>query len=311
MVKILFMGTSEFAVPSLEKLIKSDCSIIGVVTQPDRPRGRGKKVSFTPIKELAIENELPVYQPKKIKDPAAVDNILDMDPDLIIVVSYGQIIPIEILAYPRYGSVNLHASLLPEYRGAAPIQRAIMDGKRTSGITTMFMDEGLDTGDIIMQIPIPIAEDINHGDYERLLAVEGAELLLDTVSAIQSGSMPRKKQDDRRATYAPMITREDEKINWHKAAREIHHKVRGLSPKPGAYTDINGIKVKIFETSVVDENIVGEISEVVAINQDSFTIQTKKGLLVVYEVQRAGRKRMSVRDFLKGFTLNKGDLLDS
>ncbi|HZJ84821.1 MAG TPA: methionyl-tRNA formyltransferase [Syntrophomonadaceae bacterium] len=310
-MKILFMGTSEFAVPSLEKLIENDCSIVGVITQPDRPRGRGKKVSFTPIKELAIEKKLPVYQPKKIKDPETINYILDMDPDLIIVVSYGQIIPVEILDYPRYGSVNLHASLLPEYRGAAPIQRAIMDGKRISGITTMFMDEGLDTGDIIMQIPIPIAGDINHGDYESLLAVEGAELLLDTVSAIQSGSMPRKKQDDSRATYAPMITREDEKINWHKTAQGIHSKIRGLSPKPGAYTSINGIKVKIFKSSVVEGNKVGEIGEVVAINQDSFTIQTEKGLLVVGEVQRAGRQRMSVGDFLKGFTLNKGDLLDS
>ncbi len=305
------MGTSAFAVPSLEMLIKNDCTIVGVVTQPDRPRGRGKKVLPSPIKKTALENDLLVYQPDKIKEPDAINYIIALDPDIIVVVSYGQIIPVEILDYPRYGSINLHASLLPEYRGAAPIQRAIMEGKKVSGITTMFMDEGLDTGDIIMQIPITIAENINHGEYEKILAKEGAGLLLDTIRTIQSGSMPRRKQDDKKATYAAMITRDEEKINWHKPALDIHCKIRGLSPKPGAFTIINGVNVKIFSSHIVDEETVGQIGEVVEVTPDSFIVQTKKGLLAVYEVQRAGRRKMATADFLKGFTLNEGDLLDS
>lgn len=303
------MGTSTFAVPSLEKLINSRCTIVGVVTQPDRPRGRGKKVLPTPVKEIAIKHNLSIYQPYRIKDSETINYILAWDPDLIVVVSYGQIIPIEILEYPRYGCVNLHASLLPEYRGAAPIQRAIMDGKNVSGITTMFMEEGLDTGDIIMQVPIPIDDNINHGDYENQLANVGAELLLDTIRALECGSMPRRKQDDNKATYAAMISREEEEIDWQNTAIDIHNKIRGLSPNPGAFTMINGTKVKIYSTCIIDEYAVGQVGEVVDINQDGFAVQTKKGILLIKEVQRAGKNRMIAKDFLQGFTLNKGDLL--
>ena len=303
------MGTSTFAVPSFEKLIASKCNIVGVVTQPDRPRGRGKKVLPTPVKEVALKHNLSIYQPHSIKDSDTINYILAWEPDLIVVVSYGQIIPREIIDYPRYGCVNLHASLLPEYRGAAPIQRAIMEGKKVSGITTMFMDEGLDTGDIIMQVPIPINDNIDHGDYELQLANEGVEILLDTIRALECGSMPRRKQDNSKTSYAPMITKEEEKINWHNSAVDIHNKIRGLSPNPGAFTIINDTKVKIFATTVIDTEARGQAGEVVDINNVGFAVQTAKGILLIKEVQRAGKNKMNAKDFLRGFNLNKGDLL--
>ncbi|NLB88667.1 MAG: methionyl-tRNA formyltransferase [Syntrophomonadaceae bacterium] len=310
-MRIVFMGTSDFAVPSLEKLIKNDFDIVGVVTQPDRPKGRGKKVMPTPIKEVALANNLTIIQPNRIRDVDAINQVLAWEPDLVIVVSYGQIIPKEILDYPRYGCINLHASLLPEYRGAAPIQRAIMDGKKVSGVTTMFMEEGLDTGDIIMQIPVPIDEDMDHGSYEKLLASKGAGLLVDTIRAIQSGSMPRKKQDDSKATYAHMITSEDEKIDWNNSAVDINNQIRGLCPTPGAFTTINGEKIKIYKTKVIDEEQTGIAGTVLEINKDGFIVQTQKGLILVQEVQRPGKKRMSAFSFLQGFTLTEGTILNS
>lgn len=310
-MRIIFMGTSVFAVPSLKKLINNNFTIVSVVTQPDRPRGRGKKMQPTPVKEIAEEYNLEVFQPQRVKDPDTINYILDLEPDLIVVVSYGQIIPTEILDYPRYGCINLHASLLPEYRGAAPIQRVIMDGKKVSGVTTMFMEEGLDTGDIIMQVPIPINNDINHGEYEKKLAAAGAELLIDTIRTIESGSMPQRKQNDEKATYAPMITREDEKIDWNNTAEHIHNQVRGLNPEPAAFTIINGVKVKIHKTILVDENQTGQPGVVIDTDRDKFTVQTKQGRLLITEVQREGKRRMSARDFLQGFSLEKGSLLDS
>lgn len=305
------MGSSVFAIPSLEKLIKNNFNIIGVVTQPDRPKGRGKKLMPTPVKEIAEANNLTIIQPNKIKDLDTINQILAWEPDLIAVVSYGQIIPKEILDYPRYGCINLHASLLPEYRGAAPIQRAIMDGKKVSGITTMFMEEGLDTGDIIMQVPVPIDKDIDHGDYEKILALKGAGLLVDTIRSIECGSMPRRKQDDSKATYAAMITNEDEKIDWDKAASDIKNQIRGLSPSPGAFTMINGEKIKIYKTDVVDEEQTGKVGMVLEVNKEGFTVQTKKGVILVQEVQRPGKKRMSAFNFLQGFTLEEGTVLNS
>ncbi len=310
-MKIVFMGTSVFAVPSLEKLIDNNFTVVGVVTQPDRPQGRGKKVMPTPIKIIAEQNNLPVYQPQKVKDNSTINQIINWDPDLIIVVSYGQIIPKEILEYPRYGCINVHASMLPEYRGAAPIRRAIMEGKKMSGITTMFMDEGLDTGDIIMQMPVPIDSSINHGDLESILAATGAELLIDTIRAIQSGSMPRRKQDNSKATYAAMITNEEEKIDWTQAAPHIHAKVRALGPQPGAFTYINGTKVKIFGTSIVNELQKGVTGLILEVSKEGFAVQTGAGVLLVTQVQREGKRKMTAREFLQGFALKAGTLLDS
>ncbi len=308
-MKLVFMGTSMFAVPALEKLIENNYSIVGVVTQPDRPKGRGKRVLPTPIKQTAEQNNLPVIQPLKIRDNNAINQITKWDPDLIIVVSYGQIIPKEILEYPHFGCINIHASLLPEYRGAAPIQRAIMDGKKTTGVTTMFMEEGLDTGDIIMQVPISIYNDMDHGDLEKVLALTGAELLMDTLSTIQSGSMPRRKQDNDKANYAAMISSEEEKIDWTKPVQNINDKIRALAPKPGAFTYINGTKVKLYKTSIVGENQKGKAGLVLKVEKDSFTVQTGQGILLIKEVQRENKKRMSTREFLQGFNLHEGTVI--
>ena len=308
-LKIVFMGTSDFAVPSMAKLIDSQHDIIGVVTQPDRPRGRGKKVMSSPIKELARERNIEVFQPTRIKDEDAIDKVRCWEADLIVVVSYGQIIPVDILDSPRLGCVNVHASLLPHYRGAAPIQRALMAGDKVSGVTTMFMNEGLDTGDIILQMPVDIDEDMDGGDLENILAQVGADLLIDTMAILASGSCPRRKQDNHRSSYASMLTREEEQINWSDKALMIKNRIRALSPQPAAFASFGGERFKIFKCRLVDKGGGGVPGEVVSISHDGFYVQTGDGTLEILEVQRQGRKRISCAEFLKGFEINPGDIL--
>lgn len=310
-MKIVFMGTSDFAVPSLLKLIESPNEIMAVVTQPDRPRGRGNKFIPSPVKGIALQHHLDIYQPARVKADEAVDKIRSWEADLIVVVSYGQIIPAELLDYPRLGCINVHASLLPRYRGAAPIQRAIMAGEKMSGVTTMVMDTGLDTGDIILQIPVPINPDMDHGEYEQILAAAGADLLMDTLAILESGSFPRKKQDAAQATYAHMLTREEEEINWQDEATTIHNRIRALSPKPAAYSSFQGKRFKVFSSCVIPGVAQGEIGQITAINAAGFIVQTSRGLLEIREVQLEGKKRMRSSDFLKGFRLQVGDILGS
>ncbi len=307
-MKIVFMGTSAFAIPSL-LAINSHHQLSAVVSQPDRPKGRGKKLAFTPVKECAVANQLAVLQFGDIKKDEAFEQIKSLKADLIVVVSYGQIIPQNILEYPSLGCINLHASLLPKYRGAAPIQRALMAGEKLTGITTMFMDEGLDTGDIIKQVKIEISEDMDHGELETILAQKGARLLLDTISDLQKGSYERRIQDDSEATYAGTLKKEDEIIKWSDSAFAIHNRVRALSPLPGAFTMINGSKIKIFKTRVVDTDERCEIGRVCSVGNEGFTVQTGNGILEILEIQKEGKKRMLCRDFLRGFKLNSGDIL--
>jgi methionyl-tRNA formyltransferase len=307
-LKIIFMGTSAFAIPSL-LAINSHHQLSAVVSQPDRPKGRGKKLAFTPVKECALANQLAVLQFGDIKKEEAYEQIKALEADLIVVVSYGQIIPQNILEYPSLGCINLHASLLPKYRGAAPIQRALMAGEKLTGITTMFMDEGLDTGDIIKQVKIEISEDMDHGELETILAQKGARLLLDTISDLQKGSYERRIQDDSEATYAGTLKKEDEIIKWSDSAFAIHNRVRALSPLPGAFTMINGSKIKIFKTRVVDTDERCEIGRVCSVGNEGFTVQTGNGILEILEIQKEGKKRMLCRDFLRGFKLNSGDIL--
>lgn len=309
-MRIVFMGTSSFAVPSLEKIHTSHHELIAVVTQPDRPRGRGKKTQASPVKEKAMEYGVEIYQPEKISSAEAVDKLCSYEPDLIVVASYGQIIPAEILDLPRYGCINVHASLLPKYRGAAPIQRAIMNGEKYTGITIMFMDEGLDTGDIIMQVPVAIAEDMDYGELENILAVKGSELLMDVIAILESGSMPRKQQNSQKASYAHMISKEEEKINWEWEADRIRNHIRALSPRPAAYTAIDGTRFKIFSTRLVNAKTEGVPGEILKITDDGFIVQTGKGCLEILEVQKAGKKKMPAREFLKGFPLEPGQRLD-
>lgn len=308
-MKIVFMGTSEFSVPSLQKILEADHEIIGVITQPDRPRGRGQKLIPSPIKEYALKHGLEIYQPERIRDEAAIDYVRSWDPDLVVVVSYGQIIPQEILDFPKLGCINVHASLLPRYRGAAPIQRAIMAGEHVSGVTTMAMDKGLDTGDIIMQLPVKIGADMDYGIYSEVLATAGADLLIDTLAVIKSGSYPRRKQDSAKATYAHMIGREEERIKWQKPAMTIYNQIRALSPQPAAYTSFGDNRFKIFSARVVDANTSAAPGAIVEINPTGILVQCANGMLEIRELQLAGKKRMPSSEFLKGFKLKTGDVL--
>ena len=308
-MNIVYMGTSTFAVPSLESLIASRHQVVGVVSQPDRPRGRGKRISPTPVKEIAEQHSIPVYQPAKIKSPEAIKQIKLWQPDLIVVVSYGQIIPRQILEYPAAGCINVHASLLPRYRGAAPIQRALMDGEKISGITTMFMDEGLDTGDIILQLEVLVKDEYDHGQLEAILAEKGALLLAKTIDQLENGTAPRIPQQEELASYAARITPEDEKIDWSQPAEIIHNQIRALSPNPGAWTIIDNNKTKIYKSRVICNEENGVISRIVEVGNDGFSVQSGKGTLEILEVQRAGKKRMPVANFLRGCKLQPGTLL--
>ncbi|NLV20522.1 MAG: methionyl-tRNA formyltransferase [Syntrophomonadaceae bacterium] len=308
-MKIVFMGTSEFSIPSLQKMLAAELKIIGVVTQPDRPRGRGQKLIPSPIKEFALQHGLEIYQPERIRDDQAIDYVRSWDPDLIVVVSYGQIIPPEILEFPRLGCINVHASLLPRYRGAAPIQRAIMAGETISGVTIMAMDQGLDTGDIIMQLPVKIGADMDYGIYAEVLANAGADLLIDTLAVIKSGSYPRRKQDSHKATYAHMISREEERIKWQQPALTIYNQIRALSPRPAAYTSLGDHRFKIFSTQIIDKNISTAPGEITAINPTGIVVQCAEGMLEISDLQLAGKKRMASSEFLKGFKLKIGDVL--
>jgi methionyl-tRNA formyltransferase len=308
-LKVVFMGTSDFAVPSLAKLVDSHYKIMGVVTQPDRPKGRGKKLLPSPIKELALQHGLEILQPERIKEDDPIEVLRNWDADLIIVVSYGQILPPEILDLPLLGCINVHASLLPHYRGAAPIQRAIMAGDEITGVTTMSMDVGLDTGDIILQKPVNIDQDMDHGALQEVLAAAGADLLIDTLAVLASGSFPRRKQDNHRSSYAPMLTREEEKIDWQDSAISIRNRIRALSPQPAAYTSFGESRFKIFRSQVVDQAAVGVAGLVMAVTPQGFQVQTGQGILEVLEVQKQGKKRIASSEFLKGFALVPGDIL--
>jgi len=303
------MGTSVFAVPTLQNLIASSHQITGVISQPDRPSGRGGKLSPSPVKELAIQHDLIVYQPNKIKEPEAIEQVQAMDPELIVVVSYGQIIPAALLNYPLYGCVNVHASLLPAYRGAAPVQRAIMAGESATGITIMYMDEGLDTGDIIVQTKTMISPEMEHGEMEAILAKQGAGLLLDTIDKMAKGKINRSPQDNARATYAHRLTREDEIVDWSRPAGEIHNQLRALSPQPGGYTSIDGVKVKLYHTRVIESGSGGLAGEVLRADNQALCVQTGEGVLEISELQKAGKRRMPVSEYLKGNSLKTGALL--
>lgn len=309
-MRIVFMGTSKFALPSLKTLIASGYGIKGVVSQPDKPRGRGHKSTPTPVKELALQHNLELFQTANIKTDESIERIKQWQPELIIVVSYGQIIPPALLAYPRHGCINVHASLLPHYRGAAPVQRALMDGVKSTGVTIMFMDKGLDTGDIILQGEVAVDAGINHGELEEILAGEGADLLLQAVRRLAKGEkLPSLPQDGSQASYAARISKEDEIINWAHTANSINNHIRALNPQPGAYSCINGTKVKIFAGRVINKAGSGVIGEVIKVEKDAFQVQTGEGILEISELQRPGKKRMAASEFLKGFMLHPGNLL--
>jgi len=284
-VKVLFMGTPEFAVASLDRIVEKGWEVPGVITQPDRPKGRGKKVQPPSVKVKAIELGIEVFQPTKIKERQIIDNIKDMKPDIIVVVAYGQILPEEILNLPSLGCINVHASLLPGYRGAAPINWAVINGEKYSGITTMYMDKGLDTGDMIYQERVEIGEQETAGGLHDKLAVLGADVLAKTLRAIENGEAPRIPQDHSKATYAPQLERRVGKVEWNKDVLSIFNLIRGTNPWPGGYTCYGTKKMKLWKTRVADINSNGIPGTIVEVGRKGLRVQTGKGSLLIEEMQ--------------------------
>ncbi len=311
-LKVLFMGTPDFAVPTLEALCNSDYEVIGVVTQPDKPKGRGKSVQMTPVKECALKYDIPVFQPIKIREEKNVAKLEELDIDFMVVVAFGQILPKSILDIPKYGCINVHSSLLPTYRGAAPIQWTIINGESKTGITTMFMDEGIDTGDILLQEETPIYDDDTGGSLHDRLADMGAKLLIKTLDGLKAGTIKRIKQDDSKSNYVGMLNKNMGKMNFTKSALELERLVRGLNPWPSAYTSLNGKMFKIWAAKAIEDadkyqDVQG--GTIVEINKSSIIVKTSKGLLELFEVQLEGKKRMLVEDFLRGYQVKVGEQL--
>ncbi len=312
MTNIVFMGTPDFAVSSLLALCDGGYHITGVVTQPDRPKGRNKEILPGPVKAAAVERGLPVYQPAKVRDPEAVEIIRKMEPDLIVVAAFGQLIPKEILEIPKYGCINVHASLLPAYRGAAPIQHAILDGLDETGVTIMLMNEGLDTGEILASSRVPITENTTGGSLFDELAEEGAKLLAATIPDILAGKITPVPQPEKSTTpYASMISKNMGRIDWNKPAAEIERLVRAMNPWPSAWTILDGRILKIWKAHIEKPELTGTpgtTGRIVRQDARGFYIQTAQGILVPEEIQLEGRKRMAASEFLKGFIIRNNDL---
>lgn len=309
-MKIVFMGTPEIAVPCLEKLIEENHVIVGVVTRTDKPKGRGKKLAMPPVKEIAVKNDINVYQPKKARDKDFINEIRVLSPDLIIVVAYGQILPKEILEIPKYGCVNVHVSLLPKYRGSAPINWVIINGEEKTGVSTMYMDEGLDTGDIILQKEIDLNDEITAGELHDKIMYMGADLLKDTVNMIESGNAPRAKQVDSESSYAPIMDKSLGKIDFSKSAKEIHNLVRGVNPWPSAYTNYDGETMKVWKTKITVEDSTKEPGTIIEVNKDGIKVCTKDKIILLEEIQMPNKKRVLVGEYIKGNTIKTGVVLD-
>ncbi len=305
-MRIVFMGTPEFAVPCLQKLIDCGHEITGVFTQPDKPQGRKMILTPPPVKALALENGLTVYQPLKMKDGTALEMLKETNPELVIVVAYGKILPKEILEFPKYGCINIHASLLPKLRGAAPIQWSVINGCEKTGVTSMQMDEGLDTGDMLITSELEIGENETAGELHDRVSALGAEVLEQTIAALQNGELKPEKQNHAEFTYAPMLSKELSPIDWNLPAREVHNKIRGLSPWPSATAVLNGKKVKIHRSVLVSEKggAAGEVAE----NGKRLVVACGDGECIeILNIQAEGKKAMSAADFMRGNPVNIGD----
>ncbi|MBO5239518.1 MAG: methionyl-tRNA formyltransferase [Lachnospiraceae bacterium] len=313
-MRIIFMGTPDFAVQVLDAIIKDGHEVVGVYTQPDKPKGRGKSMQFTPVKEKAIEYNIPVYQPIKVREPEVVEEMKRLKPDVIVVVAFGQILPETILSIPPLGCINVHASLLPKYRGAAPIQRVIIDGEKESGVTTMYMAKGLDTGDMIEKTVVPIDTKETGGTYHDKLAAAGAKLCLSTLEKLEKGTAPRIPQDDSQSCYAHMLNKAMGELDFQKSAEELERLIRGLNPWPSAYTYLQGKTLKVFEADVVAEpngtitenHTKADAGTIVAVDKKSFTVQCGSGALCIRSLQLEGKKRMETAAFLLGYSVTTG-----
>lgn len=313
-MRIMFMGTPDFSTPCLEALVKAGHDVVGAVSQPDKPQGRGRKLVPTQVKQAAMRLGLPVFQPAKLRDGEFERILSSVDPELIVVVAYGKILPGFVLDYPKYGCINVHASLLPKYRGAGPIQRAIIDGEKVTGVTTMYMSEGLDEGDVLLSRATEIAPDETAGELFDRLSEMGAELLIETIEEIESGRAARTKQDDALSSYAPMLKKEDGDIDWNKTAAEIVNLVRGTNPWPMAYTRYEGETMKVISARADGGWIGGEPGKILEIvsNPDkskSLAVGCADGRVLIDELQFKGGKRMAVRDYLNGHEIKTGVIL--
>ncbi|HIV61611.1 MAG TPA: methionyl-tRNA formyltransferase [Candidatus Butyricicoccus avistercoris] len=305
-MRILFMGTPDFAVPCLEKLIKDGHNIVGVLTQPDKPQGRKMKLTPPPVKELALQNNLEVYQPESLKNDAIKQLLEDKQPELIVVVAYGKILPKYVLDFPKYGCINVHGSLLPRWRGAAPIQWSIIAGDKTAGVTTMKMAEGLDTGDMLLKYETEIAQTETAGELFDRLALNGAELLHDTIEQIDS--IVPEVQDESKANYAHMLDKQMAQIDWSKSNKEIDCLIRGLNPWPVALTTLNGERLKIYSASL--QNASGKAGEVLkADSKNGLLVACGEGAMLLNEIQAVGGKRMNAKDYLRGHKIEVGSIL--
>ncbi len=305
-MKILFMGTPDFAVPCLEKLIKDGHNIVGVLTQPDKPQGRKMKLTPPPVKELALQNNLEVYQPESLKNDAIKPLLEEKQPELIVVVAYGKILPKYVLDFPKYGCINVHGSLLPRWRGAAPIQWSIIAGDKTAGVTTMKMSEGLDTGDMLLKYETEIGQTETAGELFDRLALSGAELLHDTIEQIDS--IVPEVQDESKANYAHMLDKQMAQIDWSKSNKEIDCLIRGLNPWPIALTTLNGERLKVYSASI--QNASGKAGEVLqADSKNGLLVACGEGAVLLNEIQAVGGKRMNAKDYLRGHKIEVGSIL--
>lgn len=308
-MKIVFMGTPDFAVPSLKELINK-YGVEAVFTQPDRPKGRGKKLAFSPVKEEALKHDIKVYQPEKLKDEKEMIEMLkEMKPDFIIVVAFGQILTKEVLDIPKYGCINLHASLLPKYRGAAPINWAIIKGEKESGNTTMFMDEGLDTGDMLLKNTVKIEDDMTAGELHDILMESGSELLVATIKGLKEGTIKREKQKAEDIIYASMLNKQMAKIDWNKTSKEINLLIRGLNPWPVAYTQYKNEIMKIYSSSILKESSNKNPGTILNVSKEDIKVVTGDGVLSITTVQFPGKKPMKVEEYIKGHTIEEGLVL--
>ena len=308
-MRVIFMGTPDFSVGTLEALIRAGHQVVLAVTQPDKPRGRGGKMQFPPVKETALEYGIPVFQPRKVREPENIEELRKYQADVIVVVAFGQILPREILELTPYGCINVHASLLPSYRGAAPIQWAVINGETVSGVTTMQMDEGLDTGDMLLKTEVPLEPEETGGSLHDKLAAAGASLCVRTLKALEEGTVTPKKQGESPTAYASMLKKEMGEIRWEEPAISIERLIRGLNPWPSAYTGWQDKTMKIWEAEVLEEDSGQEPGTVVRVDKDGFLVQTGKGLLKVTALQIPGKKRMEADAFLRGYSMEPGEKL--
>lgn len=307
-MKIVFMGTPDFAVPSLKELINK-YGVEAVFTQPDRPKGRGKKLAFSPVKEEALKHDIKVYQPEKLKDEKEMIEMLkEMNPDFIIVVAFGQILTKEVLDIPKYGCINLHGSILPMYRGAAPINWAIMNGEKVSGNTTMLMDVGLDTGDMLLKDEVEITDDMTAGELYDILKERGGKLLVDTIDGLVNKTITPEKQSDE-TFYAKMLNKEMAKIDWSKSAKDINNMIRGLNPWPVAHTLYDGSTMKIFESEVINKNSNEENGKIISVSKKGIEVSTGEGILLIKKMQFPNSKPLTVEQYINGHEVNKEFIL--